>query len=123
MLALVAALLLAAPAGPAKPAAPAGDPWGDLAVDLLTRYLQIDTTSPPGNELKGALFYKDALAKEGVEAKIDEYAPGRANLIATLRGSGKARPLILMNHMDVVPADASRWSVPPFSGTQKDGRL
>ena len=112
-------MLLAAPADPRVPP----DPWGDLAVDLLTRYLQVDTTSPPGNERKGALFLKEALGKEGIEAHIDEFAPGRANLIATLKGSGKARPLILMNHMDVVPADASRWSVPPFSGVQKGGRL
>jgi acetylornithine deacetylase/succinyl-diaminopimelate desuccinylase-like protein len=110
---LLSILLLAAPA----------DPWGDRAVDLLTRYLQVDTTSPPGNELKGAAFLKDVLAREGIEARIDEFAPGRANLIATLEGNGKARPLILMNHMDVVPADATRWSVPPFAGVVKDGRL
>jgi acetylornithine deacetylase/succinyl-diaminopimelate desuccinylase-like protein len=106
------------------PSAAAGqDTWGDLAVELLTRYLQVDTTSPPGNELRGAQFLKEVLAKEGISATLDEYAPGRANLIATLKGRGTARPLVLMNHMDVVPADASRWSLPPFSGAQKDGRI
>jgi acetylornithine deacetylase/succinyl-diaminopimelate desuccinylase-like protein len=43
--------------------------------------------------------------------------------MAVLKGSGKGRPIVLMNHMDVVPADPSRWSVPPFAGAQKDGRL
>jgi acetylornithine deacetylase/succinyl-diaminopimelate desuccinylase-like protein len=52
---------------------------------------------------------------------LDEFAPGRANLLASLKGSGKRRPLILANHMDVVPADPSRWSVAPFSGLLKDG--
>lgn len=104
-------------------AAPADTAWGDLAVDLLTRYLRVDTTVPPGNELRGALFFKELLEKEGVPVTIDEFAPGRANLMAVLKGSGKGRPIVLMNHMDVVPADPSRWSVPPFAGVVKDGRL
>lgn len=117
MFLLLASLMLAAPAPQADKV------YADMAVELLARYLQIDTTSPPGNELRGALFLKEVLSKEGVAASIDEYEPGRANLIAVLKGSGKARPLILMNHMDVVPADATHWSVPPFSATQKGGRL
>lgn len=105
--------------------APAGDPvsYEDMAVELLKEYLRIDTTVPPGNELRGARFYKDILDREGIPAEIDEFAPGRANLLAVLKGSGARRPLILLNHMDVVPADASRWAVPPFSGMVKDGRI
>ncbi|HET7293517.1 MAG TPA: M20/M25/M40 family metallo-hydrolase [Vicinamibacteria bacterium] len=104
-------------------AGPTGGAWGDLAVDLLARYLQIDTTNPPGNEKRGALFMKDVLEKEGIAATLDEFAPGRANLRAVLRGNGTRRPIVLMNHIDVVPADPQRWSVPPFSGAVKDGRL
>lgn len=104
-------------------AAPAEGAWGDLAVELLTRYLQVDTTNPPGNELRGARFLKEVLEKEGIAVTIDEFAAGRANLRAVLSGSGKARPIVLMNHMDVVPADSARWSVPPFAGAIKDGRL
>ena len=94
-----------------------------MAVDLLRQYLQVDTTNPPGNELKAARFYKEILDREGIPAEIDEFAPGRANLLATLKGSGARRALILANHMDVVPADASRWTVPPFSGAVKDGLI
>ncbi len=104
-------------------AASAEADWGDLAVELLTRYLQVDTTNPPGNELRGARFLADVLEKEGIAATIDEFAPGRANLLAVLPGSGKQRPIVLMNHIDVVPADPERWSLPPFSGATKDGRL
>ena len=111
------ALLLAAAV-----AAP-GAWYEDQAVELLRRYLQIDTTVPPGNELRGALFFKEVLDREGIPAEVDEFAPGRANLLATLQGSGRKRPLILMNHMDVVPADPARWSVPPFSGAIKDGLI
>jgi acetylornithine deacetylase/succinyl-diaminopimelate desuccinylase-like protein len=99
----------------------AKDPYPDLAVTLLQEYLRIDTTVPPGNELRGALFYKKILDQEGIPVEIDEFAPGRANILATLKGSGAKRPLILMNHMDVVPADPARWEVPPFSGLLKDG--
>lgn len=115
---LVAAAMLAAPL-PAQE----GPSWDDMAVRLLRQYLQIDTTNPPGNELKAALFYKGLLEREGIPVIVDEFAPGRANLLATLKGSGARRPLILANHMDVVPADASRWSVPPFSGLLKDGLI
>lgn len=105
------------------PAAAADALYQDMAVDLLRQYLQIDTTVPPGNELRGALFFKKVLEKEGIEAKIDEFTPARANVIAVLKGSGAKRPIILANHIDVVPADPARWSVPPFSGAVKDGAI
>jgi acetylornithine deacetylase/succinyl-diaminopimelate desuccinylase-like protein len=95
--------------------------YDELAVDLLRQYLQVDTTNPPGNEIRAARFYKEILDREGIPAEIDEFAPGRANLLATLKGSGVRRAVILANHMDVVPADAGRWTVPPFAGTVKDG--
>jgi acetylornithine deacetylase/succinyl-diaminopimelate desuccinylase-like protein len=104
-------------------AGPASDVYEDLAVDLLRRYLQIDTTNPPGNELKAALFFKEVLEREGIPVEVDEFAPGRANLLATLKGTGARRPLVLANHMDVVPADPARWSVAPFSATVKDGSI
>jgi acetylornithine deacetylase/succinyl-diaminopimelate desuccinylase-like protein len=121
-------LLLLAPkpalAKPAAAATAAADTvYQDLAVSLLKEYLQIDTTVPPGNELKAATFYKRVLEKEGIEARIDEFAPGRANVIAILKGSGARKPVVLTNHMDVVPADPKRWSVPPFSGLEKDGAI
>lgn len=108
--------------GPA-PKAPPPEAYEQMAVDLLQRYLQIDTTVPPGNELKGALFFKEVLEREGIAVEVDEFSPGRANLLATLKGSGHKRPVILSNHMDVVPADPARWSVPPFSGLLKSGIL
>jgi acetylornithine deacetylase/succinyl-diaminopimelate desuccinylase-like protein len=115
---LLAALLLST-----LPAAAGDKVYEDMAVDLLQRYLQIDSTNPPGNELQGALFYKEVLEREGIPVELDEFAPGRANLFATLKGSGARRPIIVSNHIDVVPADASRWSVSPFSGAVKDGSL
>ncbi len=51
-------------------------------------------------------------------------APGRGIIAARLRGVGKQRKaLILLSHMDVVPADPKEWSVPPFSGQVKGGEI
>jgi acetylornithine deacetylase/succinyl-diaminopimelate desuccinylase-like protein len=115
------AALVTAPSS-ARPIPPDSN-YEDLAVDLLRRYLQVDTTNPPGNELKSALFYKEVLEREGIPVEIDEFEPGRANLLAILKGTGARRPLILLNHMDVVPADPARWSVPPFAAVMKDGLI
>jgi acetylornithine deacetylase/succinyl-diaminopimelate desuccinylase-like protein len=119
---LVSLLSIAVPAA-ARAAAPAASSYEDLAVELLRQYLRIDTTVPPGNELRGARFYREILEREGIAVEVDEFAPGRANLLATLPGNGSRRPLVLMNHIDVVPADPSRWSVPPFGGVVKDGSI
>jgi acetylornithine deacetylase/succinyl-diaminopimelate desuccinylase-like protein len=116
---VLAVCLVALPAPAVDP--PRATEYEDMAVELLRQYLQVDTTNPPGNELKAARFYKEIFDREGIPAEIDEFAPGRANLLATLKGRGTRRPLILANHVDVVPADASRWTVPPFSGAVKEG--
>jgi len=93
------------------------------AVERLQEYFRIDTSNPPGNEAKAAEFFCGLLRREGIECQILEIAPGRANAIARLRGNGKKRPLILLNHTDVVTADARAWSVPPFSGALHDGAI
>jgi acetylornithine deacetylase/succinyl-diaminopimelate desuccinylase-like protein len=91
------------------------------AVSLLNEYLRVDTTNPPGNEIKAAQFFKDIFDREGIEAQIIEAAPGRGNIYARLKGDGSKKALVLMNHMDVVPADRRYWSVDPFGGVVKDG--
>src|SRR6185503_2778344 len=85
--------------------------YQDLAVDLMRQYLRIDTSNPPGNEIEAAKFFKAVLQKEGITSEIFEYKPGRANIIARLKGNGSKRPIILLNHMDVVTADPSAWRV------------
>ena len=95
----------------------------DEAVATLSRYIQIDTTNPPGNELKAAGFLKSILDKEGIDGRVFESAPGRANFYARLRGNGSKKAVVLMHHMDVVPADAKSWQEPPFSGLVKGGEI
>jgi acetylornithine deacetylase/succinyl-diaminopimelate desuccinylase-like protein len=95
---------------------------GDEAVDVLARYLRVDTTNPPGNETRGAQFMGEILAKEGIPYEILEYAPGRGNLIARLDGSNEERPLCLLSHIDVVTAEADTWEKGkgPLSGAIDD---
>lgn len=95
----------------------------DEAVALLSRYIQIDTTNPPGNEIKAAQFFKEIFDREGIESRIIESAPGRGNLYARLKGNGSKKPIVLMHHMDVVPAVAKFWKELPFSGIVKDGEI
>ena len=90
-------------------------------VCLLQQYLQIDSTNPPGNELATARFLEQVLARDGIAAEVIESAPGRANLLARVKGKTPGHATMLMHHMDVVPADAEEWSVPPFEARLADG--
>jgi acetylornithine deacetylase/succinyl-diaminopimelate desuccinylase-like protein len=91
------------------------------AVDLLQAYLRVDTTNPPGHERLAADFLQDIFEAEEIESRIYDLGDGRANILARLPGNGSKRPILLLNHLDVVPADAARWTVPPFAGVIRDG--
>lgn len=86
---------------------------------LLRDYVRLDTTNPPGNEALGATFFADIFAAHGIEYEVIDVAPGRANIWARLPGGDKPA-LLLLHHMDVVAADASRWQHPPFTGLVDD---
>ncbi len=103
--------------------------WKDIcgeATALLQQLLRIDTTNPPGDEIKAARALGKSLEDDGIEVELIESAPGRGNLICRLEGQGANRepPLLLMGHLDVVPAgDLSLWTHPPFSGELADGMI
>jgi len=84
-------------------------------IGLLQQYIRIDTSNPPGRELAGARFLAAVLAQNGVRAEIIEAAPGRASVYARIRGRRPGEGLLLLNHIDVVPADPANWKRPPFS--------
>ncbi|HEX9292795.1 MAG TPA: M20/M25/M40 family metallo-hydrolase [Gemmatimonadales bacterium] len=117
---------LVTPARVALMTAPGDADWkalGDEATALLSQYLRINTTNPPGNEIAAARWLAVVLGRDGIEARVFEPAPGKANLYARLAGDGSARPLILLNHMDVVLASREYWTVDPFGGLIKDGAV
>ncbi|MBI3537493.1 MAG: M20/M25/M40 family metallo-hydrolase [Chloroflexi bacterium] len=98
--------------------------WNSVR-DEVTRHLQslirIDTTNPPGNETRAMEFVASVLKREGIESTILESAPRRGNLIARIKGDGRAAPLLLMVHLDVVPAEPQYWTHPPFGAEIADG--
>lgn len=96
------------------------DAVANEAVGLLQRYIRIDTTNPSGNEELAADFLAGLLAAEGIQSQKLVSAPGRANLVADLPGDPDLKPLILLNHTDVVPAEAAQWSIDPLAGAIKD---
>lgn len=92
----------------------------EQTVQLLQQYVQLNTANPPGNEMSSARFFAAILEQRGIPYEIVESQPGRANIWARLKG-GDQPGLLLLHHMDVVPADASRWLYPPFAATLVDG--
>jgi len=97
---------------------------GQEATSLLSQYVQINTTDPPGNELGAAQMLKAKFLAGGIPATVFESSPGRGIVVARLHGiRNHNKSIILLSHIDVVPADPSQWQVPPFSGVVKNGEL
>ncbi|MBI4820311.1 MAG: M20/M25/M40 family metallo-hydrolase [Deltaproteobacteria bacterium] len=93
------------------------------AIEVFSKYLQVDTSNPPGNELLGARHLAERLASVGIDSELVPLrgSATRGSLIAHLRGDKSVGgPLCLLSHIDVVPALASEWTHPPFSGHVDD---
>jgi acetylornithine deacetylase/succinyl-diaminopimelate desuccinylase-like protein len=96
------------------------------ALGWLQGLIRINTTNPPGNELAAAKYLAGILQKEGIPAEVDQSTPGRGILIARLSANPFPNPttaLLLMGHLDVAPADKSKWSVDPFGAVVQKGYL
>jgi acetylornithine deacetylase/succinyl-diaminopimelate desuccinylase-like protein len=95
------------------------------AVDVLEEYVRIRSVNPPADTRAAAKLLSRELASVGLEAKLYESGgKGQTNLIVRLPGKDRSlRPLLLLNHMDVVPVDASRWKQDPFGAVVEDGLL
>lgn len=101
------------------------DAAGDEAVDVLSRYLAVDTVNPPGNEARGVAFMVDILDREAIPWESVTHAPGRSSLIAWLDGGDAEPPLCLLSHLDVVTSELEHWPVDrgPLSGVIADGAV
>ena len=88
------------------------------AVATMSRYVQFDTTNPPGNEMAAAEWLRDQLVNRGItqDVVIHEPAPGRGLVLGHIAGREPLKPLLVNHHIDVVAADPARWTYPPFSG-------
>ncbi len=95
------------------------------AMATMSRYVQFDTTNPPGNEMPAARWVRDQLIDRGItnDVTIHEPAPNRGLVLARIPGTEALKPLLLNHHIDVVPADPARWTHSPFSGDIADGHV
>src|SRR5438105_15528455 len=83
---------------------------GGRTRQYLTDLIRLDTSNPPGNESKVASYLKQVADSSGIPAELLGADPKRLNFVARLKSNGKNRPLILMAHSDVVPAERKQWS-------------
>ena len=95
----------------------------DEVTALTAELIRIDTSNPPGNETAAAEHLASYLGAAGVECELIGPDPARLNLVARIRGMGEGPSLMLMAHTDVVPAPTDNWTVPPFEGAIRDGRI
>ena len=107
--------------GVAAAQSPAG--LGARARHYLVELIRLDTTNPPGNETRVAQYLKQIADKEGIACELLGGDPSRLNFVAHLKGAGSHRPLLLMAHSDVVPADRTQWTVDPFAAEIRDGLI
>lgn len=99
-----------------------GSPFVDQAPERLSEYIRIDTQNPPGNETRGVAFIARIFDAAGIDYDAAESADGRGNIWARLKG-GRKPGLVLLNHIDVVPADLRYWTSNPFDGAIRDGYI
>jgi acetylornithine deacetylase/succinyl-diaminopimelate desuccinylase-like protein len=93
----------------------------DEVVDLLVELLKINTSNPTHVERPAAEWVAAKLDEVGIESQIIEAERGRASTVARIEGTDPSRPpLLIHGHLDVVPADASEWTVDPFGGDVRD---
>ncbi|HKS99088.1 MAG TPA: M20/M25/M40 family metallo-hydrolase [Rugosimonospora sp.] len=98
-------------------------------VDLCRDLMRIDTTNTgdtatSAGERVAAEYVAAKLAEVGLEPAIRETERGRTNVVARFEGADPGRGALLVHgHLDVVPAEAGEWSVPPFAGEIRDGYL
>ena len=93
------------------------------AVELTRELIRIDTSNPPGRETAAAELLAGYLSDAGAESELVGPDPERLNLIARIAGDGSGPSIMLMAHTDVVPAPDTNWTVPPFAGELRDGRV
>ena len=96
---------------------------GEEIARFLSELIKVDTTNPPGNETEAAKLVRDKLGELGVDSVLVESEPGRGNVVARVKGEEEGPTLLLLSHLDVVPAKPEEWSVDPFSGVIRDGEV
>jgi acetylornithine deacetylase/succinyl-diaminopimelate desuccinylase-like protein len=99
------------------------DKAANEAREVLAELLAADTSNPPGNEARAVAIGVKRLTQAEVPFEVSDFAAGRQNLVARLKGDGSERPLLLLAHTDVVGTSGQSWSSPPHELVERDGYL
>lgn len=92
--------------------------------DLLRELVRIDNSNPPGNEQKLADLLAPRFKALGFEVDIiPTPQAGKTHFIARLKGDGSRKPILLASHGDTVGVEKEKWTVDPFAGVVKEGRV
>lgn len=92
-------------------------------VSLLQTLIRIPSCEPPGGELAVARHLHGVMQAAGIASTLDEFLPGRANVLGRIRGRGASPALVFSAHMDTLPVGTEPWSFDPFGGDLVDGRV
>jgi succinyl-diaminopimelate desuccinylase len=92
-------------------------------ISLTRKLLSFNTVNPPGNEEENAKFVGDILSVHGFKIEYPKFENNRFHLIAEKGLSLKRPPIVLSGHFDTVPLGNKSWSVDPFAGDVKDGKI
>src|SRR3982750_2712994 len=94
------------------------------AVPLAQELIRFETVNPPGAEEACAEHLARVLEPHGFPLERYEHQPTRTNLVARCPGTEPSlAPLVFTGHLDTVPLGQQPWSVPPFAGEIRGGRL
>ena len=91
--------------------------------ELLRDLIRFNTTNPPGDEAACVGYIAELCHSLEIETQTYAKQPTRPNLVARIKGAGKAAPLLLYGHVDVVSTANQEWTHPPFSGDVADGMI
>ena len=109
----------------ARAAEPVVD-WEKVKAETLLHYqsiVRINTSNPPGNETAVVNYLKGVLDREGISYQTFALEPGRANLVARVKGNGRKKPILMLGHTDTVGVQPAVWPVDPFGAMLKDGYI
>ena len=95
------------------------------ALELLQQYVRIASVNPPADTRAAAALFQSELEKNGLSPRLYPNGPdGQTNLVVRLKGrDASKKPLLLLNHFDVVPVDAKAWNIDPFGAIIRDGYI
>lgn len=100
--------------------------WDKAKAEILLHFqsiVRLNTSNPPGNETAVVNYLKGVFDREGIPYQVFALEPGRANLVARLKGNGSKKPILILGHTDTVGVQPEKWPVDPFGAVRKDGYI